>query len=87
MSVTLISLIGLLATVVSTGVLIPTVVKQIKTKKAVIDPLMVTQALLANVLWVIYGGLGGDTYVLGRALIAGTFSAMSLVLYYKYSTR
>ena len=85
MTITLVSMIGLLATVVSTGVLVPTAVKMYYTKKVNgVEPMMVSQALLANVLWVAYGGLAGDEYVLGRALLAGFFSAATLAMYYMY---
>lgn len=85
MPVTLVSMVGLLATVVSTGVLVPTAVKMYFTKKVTgVEPMMVSQALLANVLWVLYGGMAGDEYVLGRALLAGLFSTATLVMYYRY---
>ena len=85
MTVTLVSIIGIVATVFSTGVLVPTAVKMYYTKKvAGVEPMMVTQALFANVLWIAYGGLAGDEYVAGRAIIAGFFSAATLAMYYKY---
>ncbi len=85
MTIDMTALVGLVATVVSTGVLVPTALRMYMTKKVRgVEPMMVSQALLANGLWTAYGAMAGDTYVLGRALLAGVFSAATLVMYYRY---
>ena len=85
MSIDYVGLLGVLATVVSTSVLIPSVVSQLKCKcpgKTHITVL--AQVMLANVLWIVYSALQGDIYVLGRSLVAGLVSALSIYLYFKY---
>jgi uncharacterized protein with PQ loop repeat len=82
------ALVGLVATVFSTGVLVPTAARMYVTKKVHgIEPLMVGQALVANALWSLYGVMAGDTYVLGRAILSGFFSTATLVMYYRYRSR
>lgn len=81
----LISLVGIIATVVSTSVLIPSVISQLRHKSpGKTDISVLAQVALANSTWVLYALLDGDVYVLGRALIAGVISFLSIYLYYKY---
>lgn len=81
----LVSMIGLVATVLSTSILLPSVLKQLRTKKpGQLEPIMVGQVILVNILWTSYGFLNGDVYIFGRALIAGIISVVTLLLYYKY---
>jgi uncharacterized protein with PQ loop repeat len=81
----LVAITGIVATVVSTGILVPTAISMYihKTAKGA-EPMMVMQALLANALWMAYGGMAGDEYVFVRAFIAGFFSAATLIMYYRY---
>jgi uncharacterized protein with PQ loop repeat len=85
MCIDYVGLLGVVATVVSTSVLIPSVVSQIRCKcpgKTHITVLV--QVMLANLLWILYSALRGDIYVLGRSLVAGAVSAISIYLYYRY---
>jgi uncharacterized protein with PQ loop repeat len=85
MSITLGAILGLLATVVSTGILLPTLIQQIRTRKpGKIEPMLLAQALLANLLWIAYGGVENDLFVFGRALIAGIISGLTIYLNFKF---
>lgn len=85
MTLELTALMGVIATVISTSILIPSVIWQIRHKSAgKTDITILAQVALANLSWVVYALMDGDVYVLGRALIAGVISALSIYLYYKY---
>jgi uncharacterized protein with PQ loop repeat len=81
----LVGLLGLVATAVSTSVLLPSVVAQIKSKSpGKTDIIVLAQVMLANALWISYGALDGDLYIFGRSLVAGAVSFLSIYLYYHY---
>jgi uncharacterized protein with PQ loop repeat len=85
MSIELQALVGVIATVVSTSVLIPSVISQLRHKSpGKTDISVLVQVAIANLSWIVYALLDGDVYVLGRALIAGVISSLSIYLYYKY---
>jgi uncharacterized protein with PQ loop repeat len=85
MAVTFIGLLGLVATVWSIGILIPTIVRQYQTKKSSgIEASTLGQIFISNVLWMSYGLATGDLYVFGRSMIAEFMAVVTIVLYYKY---
>ena len=79
-------LVGVIATVVSTSILIPSIISQLRYHSpGKTDISVLLQVALANGTWVLYAAMDGDIYVLGRALIAGAISIIAIHLYYKYN--
>ena len=84
----LVELVGLLATVVSVGTLIPSVIEQItRQSPGKARPSLLAQVIFNNVLWISYGALSNDIYIFGRSFIAGIIATISILLYYKYANR
>jgi uncharacterized protein with PQ loop repeat len=84
----LVQFVGLLATVFSTATLVPSVLYQLKNKSAgKTDIMLLGQVMLNNILWITYGALQDDIFVFGRSLVAGCICMLSIVLFYKYTTR
>ena len=82
------SLVGMLATLMSTLILLPSVYEQYTKKcKGKVSVRMLVQVVLVNFLWVFYGYLEGDAYVAGRAVVGLIISATSVYLYYHYRVK
>lgn len=80
MTVDIVTIVGAAATITSISLLLPTLIKQCMTKRPIVEPMLVVQALISNVVWITYGWLRGDMYVLGSAGVAGLISVASLAM-------
>lgn len=76
----IVTIVGALATITSISLLLPTLIKQCMTKQPIVEPMLVVQALISNVVWIIYGWLRGDMYIIISSGIAGTISVASLAM-------
>ena len=80
MTVDIVTIVGAAATITSISLLLPTLIKQCMTKRPIVEPMLVVQALISNVVWIIYGWLRGDIYIIVSSGIAGTISVASLAM-------
>jgi len=85
MTFSLSAVIGLLATFLSTMILLPSVYEQYTKKcEGKVSLMMLVQVVTVNLLWISYGYLEGDVYVAGRAFVGMIISGASVFLYFKY---
>jgi uncharacterized protein with PQ loop repeat len=82
----LVDLVGLIGTVASTSLLLPSIYTQIRNhSEGMVGILVLFQVLFADLCWISYGVLTEDVYVFGKAGIAGFLCIMSIILYYRYT--
>lgn len=79
----LIVVVGLIATLTSVSLLLPTVVKQYMYGGSyVIQPLICWQSLISSAVWTLYAVLRGDLCVCASSIISLSVAATSLYLHY-----